>query len=247
MLPIIQIGPVALPTYPLLLLAGLWAGMALAAYRARQLGLEGDHVYNAGLYGLIAGIVGARVWFVLAHWENYAPPDLSQALSLSRSALSTGEGLIIAGLVVLIYLQRQDVPLGAFFDAAAPGLALMIVVGNIGAFLGGVALGLPADLPWAVEIGGAARHPVQLYEAIAGLLILAILFYGRDWRPWPGFQFWLFVALYGFSRLLLEIFRAQPYLVGAGYLAGQIVALAAIVVALAVMAYNFTGQPQAND
>ena len=78
------------------------------------------------------------------------------------------------------------------------------------------------------------------------MLILAILFYGRDWRPWPGFQFWLFVALYGLSRLLLEIFRAQPYLAGDGYLAGQIIALAAIVVALAVMAYNFTGQPATN-
>ncbi len=246
MLPIILIGPIALPTYPLLLLAGLWAGMALAAYRARQLGLNGDHVYNAGLYGLIAGIIGARLWFVLSHWENYAP-DITQAFSLSRSALSTGEGLIMAGLVVLVYLQRHNVPLGTFFDAVAPGLALMIVIANIGALLGGVALGLPSGLPWAVEIGGADRHPVQLYEAIAGLLILAALFYGRAWRPWPGFQFWLFVALYGLSRLMLEIFRAQPYLVGDGYLAGQIVALAAIVVALAVMAYNFTGRPLADD
>ena len=117
MLPIIQIGPIALPTYPLLLLAGLWAGLALAAYRARQLGLDGDHVYNAGLYGLIAGIIGARVWFVLSHWENYAP-DITQAFSLSRSALSTGEGLIIYGLVVLIYLQRQNVPLGSGPGAA---------------------------------------------------------------------------------------------------------------------------------
>jgi phosphatidylglycerol:prolipoprotein diacylglycerol transferase len=246
MLPIVLIGPIALPTYPLLLLAGLWAGMALAAYRARQLGLNGDHVYNAGLYGLIAGIIGARLWFVLAHWENYAP-DLTQAFSLSRSALSTGEGVIIAGLVVLIYLQRHNVPLGTFFDAVAPGLALMIVIGNLGALLGGVALGLPADLPWAVEIGGVARHPVQLYEAIAALSILVVLFYGRAWRPWPGFQFWLFVALYGLSRLLLEIFRAKSYLIGDGYLAGQIVALAAVVVALAVMAYNFTGQPLADD
>ena len=51
MQPTILIGSIALPTYPLLLLAGLWAGMALAAYRAKELGLEGDHIYNAGLYG----------------------------------------------------------------------------------------------------------------------------------------------------------------------------------------------------
>ena len=241
MLPTILIGSIALPTYPLMLLVALWAGMWLAANRARQLGLDGDHVYNAGLYGLLAGIIGARLWFVLSHWENYAP-DLTQALSLSRSALAVGEGLIIAGLVVLIYLQRNKVPLGDFFDAAAPGLALALFIGNIGALLGGEALGLPANVPWAVEIGGTARHPIQVYEAVAALLILVILFVWQRWRPWPGFQFWLFVALYSISRLLLEIYRARPYLIGDGYLAVQVLTLAALVVALAVMAYNFTGR-----
>lgn len=242
MYPTILIGPVALPTYPLLLLIAFWAGLALAARRAKQLGLDGDHIYNAGLYGLIAGIIGARLWFVVAHWQNYAG-NIWQAFSLSRSALSTGEGLVIAGLAVLIYLQRNNVPLGTFFDAAAWGLSLMLIIGNIGAFLGGVALGLPSNLPWAVELIGTPRHPVQLYETLAGVIIFMILYFSRAWLPWPGFQFWLLVALYGLSRLLLEIFRAQPYLIGDGYLAGQIVALIAVVVALVVMAYNFTRQP----
>ena len=118
MLPTILIGPVALPTYPLFLLAAYWAGLWLAARQAERLGLDGDHVYNAGLYGLLAGIIGARLGFVLAHWENYAP-NLMQALSLSRSALSPGAGLITAGLVVLIYLQRNQVPINDFLDAAA--------------------------------------------------------------------------------------------------------------------------------
>jgi prolipoprotein diacylglyceryltransferase len=239
MLPTLSIGPLALPTYPLLLLGGFWGGMWLASYRAEQLGLDGDHIYNAGLYGLLAGILGARLWFVLAHWENYAS-DLTQAFSLSRSALSIGEGLIIAGLVALIYVQRNKVPLGQFLDAAAPGLALALAIGHVGAFLGGQGLGLPSELPWAVEVAGTTRHPVQLYKAGFSLMILAGLYLYRAWRPWPGFQFWVFVALYSFSLLLLEIFQMRPYLVGDGYLAIQVIALATIVVALAVMAYNFT-------
>lgn len=239
MYPIILVGPVAVPTYPLLLLVALWAGMWLAARRAQQLGLDGDHVYNAGLYGFLAGIVGARLYFVLSHWENYAG-DLTQIFSLSRSALSVGEGFLIAGVVVLIYLLRKQVPLGTFFDAAAPGIALVIIIGNIGAFLGGVALGAVTDVPWAVEMAGVARHPVQLYAAVAGSVILVVLYLVRHYRPWPGFQFWLFVALYGIARLFFEIFQARPYLIGDSYLGIQVMALAAIVVALAVMAYNFT-------
>lgn len=237
MLPTLLIGPFALPTYPLFLLLAYWAGMWLAAKQADRLGLDGDHVYNAGLYGLLAGIVGARLWFVLSHWENYAP-DITQAFSLSRSALSSGQGFIIAGLVVLIYLQRKKVSLSTFFDAIAPGLALALAIAGVGAFLGGEALGAPADIPWAVQIGVAARHPSQLYEAIASLIILAGLLF-IQYRPWSGFHFWLFVVLYGTSRLLLEIFRARPALIGDDYLAVQVFALVAVVVALAVMAYNF--------
>ena len=239
MLPTLLIGPLALPTYPLLLLIAFWGGLWLAARRAGQLDLEKDHIYNAGLYGLLAGLIGARLWFVLSHWENYAS-DLTQAFSLSASALSTAEGFMIAGLVILIYLQRHKVPLGTFADAAAPGLTLALLIGHIGAFLGGVALGAPSNGWWAVEISGISRHPLQLYEAAASLIILAILFTTAPWRPWPGFHFWHFTALYAAGRLLLEIFRARPYLIGPGYLAVQIVALVVMVVALVVMAYNFS-------
>jgi phosphatidylglycerol:prolipoprotein diacylglycerol transferase len=242
MYPIILIGPAALPTYPLLLLLSLWGGMWLAARRARQLGVDGDHVYNAGLYGFLAGIIGARIYFVLAHWENYAA-DLSQIFSLSRSALAPGEGFLVAGVVVLIYLLRHQVPLGTFFDAVSPGLALALVIGHIGAFLGGVALGAVTDLPWAVRIAGITRHPTQLYDAAMATVILFVLYGIRAYRPWPGFQFWLLVALYGAARLFFEIFRARPYLIGDNFLGVQVMALAALVVALAIMAYNFTQNP----
>lgn len=245
MMPTLLIGPVAIPTYPLFMLLAFWAGMWLAAKRADKLGLDGDHVYNAGLFGLMAGIIGARLWFVLSHWENYAS-DLTQAFSLSRSALSTAEGVIVAAIVVLIYLQRKKVPLGTFFDAAAPGVTLAIAIINVGAFLGGEALGAPTAVPWAVDVAQTARHPVQLYQALFSLLILAVLLLSH-YRPWPGFQFWLFMALYGAERLLLEIFRARPVLVGNGFLAVQILALLTIVVSLAVMAYNFSNNPVKTD
>lgn len=240
MLPTLNIGPVAIPAFPLLLLVAFWAGLWFSAKRAAQLGLDGDHVYNAGLYGLLAGIVGARLWFVLSHWENYAG-DLGQAFSLSRSALSLPEGLTIAGLTVLLYLQRQRVALGTFGDAIAPGLALAVSLGHMGAFLGGEGLGRPTNVPWAVELAGAARHPTQLYQAIAALLMMLLLFFSRRWRPWPGLQLWLCVGLYSLSRLALEPLQAQPDLVGPGYLAVQVVALTALVITLAVMAYQFTG------
>jgi phosphatidylglycerol:prolipoprotein diacylglycerol transferase len=153
--------------------------------------------------------------------------------------LATTEGLLIAGLVVFIYLQRHNVPLGVFLDAAAPGVALALAIISVGAFLGGVNLGAPTTVPWAVEIAGTARHPAQLYQAVANLAIFALLSTFK-YRPWPGFKFWLFVALYGASRLLLELFQAQPETIGQGVLAIQVLSLVVILIALAVMAYHFT-------
>jgi len=245
MYPTLSIGPVALPTYPFSILIALWVAMSFTARRADKLGVDGDHAYNAGLYGLIAGILGARLWFVLSHWENYAN-DITQAFSLSRGALSVPEGLLIAGLVIFIYLQRNRVPLGRFFDAAAPALALALAIIGVGAFLGGVNLGAPSDAPWAVEIAGTARHPAQLYQAAANLIIFAILV-TLKYTPWPGFLFWLFVALYGVSRLALEIFYARPEIIGQNLLAGQVLALVGVVIALAVMAYNFTDKTPQTD
>jgi phosphatidylglycerol:prolipoprotein diacylglycerol transferase len=238
MLPTLSIGPIAIPTYPFSILIAFWVAMSFTARRADRMGIDGDHAYNAGLYGLISGIIGARVWFVLSHWENYAP-DLSQALSLSRGALSAPEGLLIAGIVVLVYLQRNRVSLGTFFDATAPGIALALVIINIGAFLGGVNLGTPSTVPWVVDIAGTLRHPVQLYEAAACLAIFAALLFLKFY-PWPGFHLWSLVILYSAGRLVLEIFRARPPVIGDNLPAVQLFALTAIVVALAIMAYNFT-------
>lgn len=238
MMPTLTLGSLAVPTYPLFLLIAYWAGLWLAARQADRFGVDGDHVYNAGLYGLLAGIVGARLWFVLSHWENYAA-NLSQALSLSRSALSLGEGFVIAGVVVLIYLQRSKVPLERFLDAIAYGLALAVIIINIGAFLGGEAVGVVTERPWAIKIAGVARHPVQLYEAATSLAILGVLFF-ISYNPWSGFKFWVFVLLYSASRLMVEIFRARPQIIGDGYLAVQVLALIAMLISLTVMAYHFS-------
>jgi prolipoprotein diacylglyceryltransferase len=60
MLSHLSIDPVTAPAYPFLALVGLWAGMWLAAKEAQQLGIDGNHVYNIGLYSLLAGLTGGR-------------------------------------------------------------------------------------------------------------------------------------------------------------------------------------------
>ena len=71
MLPVIQLGPLSLPTGPLALLLAVWAALAVGAWAARREGLNGDDIYNAGLYGLAAGLVAARLAHVIVYWDAY--------------------------------------------------------------------------------------------------------------------------------------------------------------------------------
>jgi phosphatidylglycerol:prolipoprotein diacylglycerol transferase len=134
----------------------------------------------------------------------------------------------IGCLVALIYGRHHRLPVGATLDALAPAVALALGVERLGAFLSGRGLGAPTTLPWGVYLWDEVRHPVQLYEMFALLLILGILLWRKERRSFDGHTFVLFVALYGGERLLLEAFRAKTPLFAGGVRAIQVAALAAM-------------------
>ena len=234
MLTHIPIGPAVIPAYPFLTLLGLWAGMWLAAREGERLGIDGDHFYNIGLYGFVAGLLGGRGWYVLTHWESYASAPL-QALALTANAISAPAAYLTALGVSLFYIRRYQLSLPRIADAAAFGAALGLVVGGIGAFLGSQTLGTLTALPWGVSIFGQTRHPAHLYLVIAVLLIIAILWPMRRKPHWPGFIFLLFVELYAASRLLLDPFFETHQTIGDGFRTVQVLALLIMVVALTAM------------
>lgn len=228
MAPYLRVFGASVPTYPLLLLAAAWAGLWLSARQAKRLGLDGDHIYNMGLYALLATLVGARLAYAATHWSAYQGALLS-AFSTTPAALSWPEGALIGGVVALVYWSHYRLPVGATLDAIAPGLALAMALERLGAYLGGRNYGEPTSLPWGVFLWGEVRHPVQLYEMAALLVILAVLGWRWNRGPFRGHSFVLFAALYAGSRLLLEAFRFGAPLMAGGIRTLQVVALAAML------------------
>jgi phosphatidylglycerol:prolipoprotein diacylglycerol transferase len=231
MAPYLRIFGFSVQAYGLLILLAVWAGLWLAARRATRLGLDGDHVYNLGFYTLLATLLGARLAYALSHWSAYQGAPLS-VLSPTPTALAWPEGVVVGGLVALIYWLRYRLPVGITLDALAPGLALALSLERLGAFLDGRAYGEPTTLPWRVFMWGELRHPVQIYEMLALLVILGILWWRRAQRPFAGHSFTLFVALYAGARLFLEAFRAEGALIAGGLRAAQVMALAALLGAI---------------
>lgn len=228
MMPYLPIFGLSIPAYTLLLFIAVWAGLWLAAQEARRLGMDGDAVHNVGFYGLIATVLGARMSYVLGNWPAYWSAPLS-ALSLTPTAFAWPQGAIIGLVVALVYRKHYELPFASTLDAAAPGLALALAIIRFGAFLDGSGFGEPTTLPWGVYLWGEARHPVQLYELAALAVILAVLWRMRVERPFKGYTFTLFVALYAGSRLLLETFRAGAPLTAGGVRLVQPIALVVLL------------------
>lgn len=183
---------------------------------------------------LISGALTARAWYVVANLSAYRA-DLSQALALNLGTLAVPQGAIIGLAAGLVYLHWKGVALAPFADAVAPGLVLGQAVASLGALLSGDAYGAPTDLPWAIHLWGERRHPTQVYEALAALAILAVLWRWRRRKPYDGFVLLLYLLLYGGARLLLEAFRGDSVLVAGGLRLAQVVALALMMSALMIM------------
>lgn len=234
MYPVIPLGPLRLEARPLLLLLSLWAMLEIGAREARRRGLDGDHVYNAGLYGLVAGALAGRIGHILTYWPAYRS-DPRQILSLNPNALVTPVVVVVALAVVVAYLWHYRLPAARLADALAPGLLVGLALMSLADLLGGRAYGLPSDLPWAISLWGARRHPTQVYQLLATLAVLAFSWRARARaRPDGSLALW---GLLGISMawLFVDAFRADSAPLPGGFRVAQVVALGGMLLSLGLL------------
>lgn len=136
MAPYLNVFGFSLQAYPLLLLLAVWAGLWLSARAARRRGTDGDHLYNLGLYALLATLLGARLAYVMNNWLAYRD-SLADVLSLTATAFAWPQGVVFGGIAALVYWNRNGLPLWDTLDALTPGVALALAITRLGAFLDG--------------------------------------------------------------------------------------------------------------
>ena len=218
---LLELGPITVYTYGVLLAAAYLFGLQLARVRAKQRGLDANRVLDLGIYIIISALVGAKLLLLITDFKSFTA-DPRELLTLARSGGVFYGGLIVAVIVALWYIRRVGLPLWTTCDVFAPGIALGHVVGRFGCLFAGCCFGKPTTRPWgitftdpfaAANVGtplGVALHPTQLYEAGAELLILIVLLVTeRKGRPFPGRTFWLYMLLYAISRFIIEFYRGD--------------------------------------
>ena len=237
MLPVLHVGPLALPMRELLFVITLWPIMDLMTRLAYRRGGEANadaYASNFGDFGLLVigvGLLAARLVYAANYWPSYwrQPFDL---LSLSIQSMAWVEGALIGLLVGLLYLHRQQIPLRDTFDILAPIVALLWAVVGLGTFFSGDAYGQVTTMPWGIFLWEEYRHPVQLLETLAGGIIAALLIWRLPHAPYPGWTGLVGIALLGLTRLFIEGLRGAPALTTGGLRVVQLWALGISLLAL---------------
>ena len=218
---LLELGPITVYTYGVLLAASYLLGLKLAMVRANTRGLDSTRVLDLGIYIIISALIGAKLLLLITDFRTFRV-DPRELLTLVRSGGVFYGGLIAAVGVALWYIGRAGLPLWTTCDVFAPGIALGHVVGRFGCFFAGCCYGRPTTAPWGITFTdpfAAANvgtpldiplHPTQLYEAGAEFLILTLLLATeRRGRPFAGRTFWLYMLLYAVSRFIIEFYRGD--------------------------------------
>lgn len=225
MLPIIQIGPLALQTPGLILLLGVWVGLMLSDRQSRIYQLPSRSLENLVLTAILGGLVGARLAYVIRYPTIFIDSPLS-LVSPNPGLLDVWVGLLTGCIMAIIYIQRKKLPFWNVLDGLAPVLGVISLAIHLSNLASGSGYGSPTSLPWGIDLWGTRRHPTQVYEALAALIILLVTWFGTGKEPYQkaGLRFLAFCILSSFARVFLEAYRGDSTILLGSIRAAQLIA-----------------------
>jgi phosphatidylglycerol:prolipoprotein diacylglycerol transferase len=231
-----SIGPVNVYFYGLCYALGLVLAGWVINREAGWRGLATEELPNGMIVVAIAAVIGGRLYHVIDQWQLYKD-DLLKIVLPPYTGLGAYGGIIVGGVVAVLYMRWRRQPVLAWADAIAPGLFAMQFVARWGNFFNQELYGPPTTLPWGIAIecskrvaeyacpagnapsltgtfgstpAGAHFQPMFLYESLSGLLgMLALIWLARRFatRLHSGDLLLVFFIWYGVVRFLLEFMR----------------------------------------
>ena len=251
-----QIGPIAIHWYGILIVSGILAATYLSTYTARLFGENPELVWDALVWVVLLGVVGARLYHVVTvppsmgvdRWYYFRHP--LEILATWKGGLGIYGAVAGGALGLYIVIRRAKRDMWRWTDIVVPGVILAQAIGRWGNFVNQELYGRPTDLPWGIYIEPRYRlagfemyerfHPTFFYESMWNLAISAVLVY-LVWRYRerliPGLITGIYFISYSTIRFLLEFIRLDSPSIGSVSIA-QIVALCVIVVWIGLIVWR---------
>jgi len=239
-----HLGPFELRWYSLAIMLGIVAAVLITAHLAKKRGIAAGEIQSLALWVVISGVVGARLFHVIDHWEHYVN-NPSQILGFQ--GLAIWGALAGGGLALVLYAWIRHLPLGRLVDAVVPGLLVAQIIGRVGCIVNGDAYGGITNLPWAFIYThpdasipgiyfGMPTHPYPVYEMIWNAIALVVIWrLGRHFKK-DGLVFLSYLSLYSMGRFFLTFMRQENQFFW-GLQEAQIIALLVVVVSVVAIVY----------
>lgn len=239
--------------YGVVVVSAMMIGLLIVNCEARRLKENAERYWDMGMIGLVAGIVGARLYYVVFAWDIYKD-DLLQIFNTRNGGLAIYGGIIGACIAIYIYDRIKKMSFSVMVDCVTPGLVIGQVIGRWGNFFNREAFGgytdslLAMQLPVSAvrksevtqqmwdhvqSVGGVdfiQVHPTFLYEGLWNLGVFLVLWFFRKHKKFDGEVFFLYLALYGAGRFWIEGLRTDQLLIsGVGIPVSQVLSVCLVV------------------
>lgn len=242
-----SIGSFSLRWYSFFILAGIMLGLIIAAFEEKRKGFPKDFVIDLGFWLILAGIVGARAYYVLFNLDYYLKEPL-QIFATWNGGLAIHGGIIGGLIALIIFCKKKNIEVIRACDLAVPSLIIAQAIGRWGNFFNSEAHGplttlaylkdmnIPDFVIKGMYINGNYYIPTFYYESlwcILGFIILMVLRYVLK-KHNKGILTSVYLIWYGIGRVYIESLRTDSLMLGNIKIA-QLVSILSIVFGIVVL------------
>ena len=229
--------------YGAIIALGFLLGILYCAHRSERLvGIPSDDLYDFVLWLIPTVILGARLYYVIFRWNEYAPHP-ADIFKIWEGGLAIYGGILAGLALVIFWCRKRRIPFGALGDLSVFGLLIGQSIGRWGNFLNREAFGRETDIFCRMGLTVPGQnpiyvHPTFLYESLWNFVgFLALHFYFKHHRrKFDGEIMLLYVAWYGLGRAMIEGLRTDSlYLGGTGIRVSQLLAALSCIAAVVLL------------
>lgn len=240
--------------YGIIITCGMILAFLYCSYRSKQEGVSFDSLLDVGIFTIIFGVLGARAYYVITSWNDHEYDSFYDVIAIWEGGLAIYGGIIAGAITIFCVCRYKKIQPLKVLDAAAPAVMIGQLIGRWGNFMNGEAHGSivsensllyfmrmkinPYWLDGKKHYAYAEVHPTFLYESLWNLLGFIIINALYKKKKFDGQILLMYIAWYGFGRMLIEGLRTDSLYVGV-FRISQIIGLLCFLVGTTLLIIKF--------